>query len=53
MAGGFARIFRAWSHVGGFVLLGSFAWCRFGWVGGVFPSYRFGPNPAVNTDAAR
>ena len=39
---------RASLRGGGFACLGSFAWCRFGGVGGFFSSYRFGPNPSVN-----
>jgi len=44
---------RAWLPASAFYGLFSFALCRFSWVEGFFPSYRFGPNPAVNTDAAR
>ena len=45
-------LIRAWRPASAFYGLFSFALCR-NWVGGFFPSYRFSPNQAVNTDAAR
>ena len=44
---------RASLHGGGFVYLGSFAGFGSQSVGVCHPAYRFGPNPALNTDAAR